>query len=401
MASKLKLTLISIGILSASVVSAVALSQMKEAPEKKQAKDTTPLVELMPANLQSVQLDVESYGLVKPKYSTTLTAQVSGQVTELSDSFVKGQFVKKGDVLARIDPNDYEAALIEAEASLAQARAALELERAQKRVAESEWERIKDSSKSEFVPSELYLRKPQLAEKVARYRAAEASVKRATRNLERTYIRAPYDALITDRTISLGSVVMNGAQLGQLDGIKVAEVRLPIPDEDFKYLENSGVNAKVLLSAESLGQKSSWQATIVRSENSIDTQSRMRYLVAEIADPYGVETQSPALSFGAYVTATVSGKALENALLVKRHLVNKGKLATFDSTTSTLKLIDVEVVKEINGNLVVTGALNDEQKLIATHLKYPVDGMKLAEPKAKQATLDTKKEVTQLALRED
>ncbi|MDE1082334.1 hypothetical protein OS115_27940, partial [Klebsiella pneumoniae] len=83
-----------------------------------------------------------------------------------------------------------------------------------------EWDRIKDDS-NQVIPSQLYLRKPQLAEKLARYRAAQASEKRAKRNLERTYIKAPYNAIISERTISLGSVVNPGSQFGALSSTLV------------------------------------------------------------------------------------------------------------------------------------------------------------------------------------
>ena len=106
--------------------------------------------------------------------------------------------MKKGQLLARIDPNDYHAALIDAQANMASARAALETEVAQGKVAEQEWKQITDTS-----PTELSLRKPQLAQEIARVKSAQASVLRAERNLQRTEIRAPYDAMINSRNIGL------------------------------------------------------------------------------------------------------------------------------------------------------------------------------------------------------
>lgn len=170
MASK-KQILLPVAVLVGGLATAFAFSAMKQPPEEKPEKVIHPLVEVQPIDMAPMQLIVDSYGLVAPKYSTELVAQVSGQLIELSDKFVKGGFVKQGETLARIDPNDYEAALIEAEASLAQAHSALEIEQAQAHVAKTEWQRIKDNAQS-TIPSELYLRKPQLAEKLARFKAA-------------------------------------------------------------------------------------------------------------------------------------------------------------------------------------------------------------------------------------
>ena len=75
------------------------------------------------------QIYVRSQGEVEAKYHTVLVAQVDGVVTKLADAFVKGGFVSQGQLLAQIDPSDYQAALTEAEANLASAEAQLEQEK--------------------------------------------------------------------------------------------------------------------------------------------------------------------------------------------------------------------------------------------------------------------------------
>ena len=112
---------------------------MKKPPEEKAKVDNTPIVAVEAITVAPMTLHVDSYGIVTPKYETEIVAQVSGEIVELSEAFVRGGFVEKDQLLARIDPSDYEAALIDADANLASALAALEQERAQGQVAESEW----------------------------------------------------------------------------------------------------------------------------------------------------------------------------------------------------------------------------------------------------------------------
>lgn len=166
-----KQIILPIAVLVGGIGLAAGFSAMKS-HQKKSPQDMRPLVAAQPVHLDAITLDVKSYGIVQPKDRTELIAQVSGQVISVAGQFVEGAFVKQGDILARIDPNDYEADLIEAEAGLAQASSALEIERAQAHVAKAEWERIKADS-SDVTASALYLRKPQLAEKMARYRSAK------------------------------------------------------------------------------------------------------------------------------------------------------------------------------------------------------------------------------------
>ncbi len=350
-----------------------AFSSMKKPPAEKEKVDNTPTVTVQPVELAPMLLQVFSYGVVKPKYETELVAQVSGEITRLSGTFVRGGFVKSGQVLAQIDPSDYEAALIEAQASLAAAQAGLELERAHGRVAKEEWKRLKKRS-----PTELSLRKPQLAQELARVKAAEAAVKRAKRNLERTQISAPYDALIDGRETGMGAFVTVGSKIGKLLSVSVAEVRLPVADNQLKYLSNMGQDANVTLTGLFAGKERTWQAKIVRNEGIIDSTSRMNYLVAEIKDPYQLITnQAEVIRYGVYVNAAIDGIHLDNATRVPRHLVDKNKVAIL-SQDNTLNYRSLVIVRQDGAEVIISAGLNNQDQVITSALDYPVEGMKLS-----------------------
>ncbi|ALS32722.1 MULTISPECIES: efflux RND transporter periplasmic adaptor subunit [Pseudoalteromonas] len=391
MASK-KQIILPFAVLIGGIALAFAFSTMKTPPEEKPEQDTRPLIATQHVHLDAITLDVKSYGIVKPKDKTELIAQVGGQVISVAGQFVEGAFVKQGDILARIDPNDYEADLIEAQAGLAQASSALEIERAQAHVAKAEWERIKADA-SDAIASQLYLRKPQLAEKMARYRSAQASVKRANRNLERTYIKAPYNAIINERSISLGSVVNQGSRLGALSAIAVAEVRLPVADNELQFLSNGGINANVTFSAQYAGKQTTWQAKIIRSEGVVDQKSRMSYLVAQLATPYANNSQP--LRFGSYINATIEGRALDNAIIVPHHLVKNNKIAILNNNL-TLSFKTLNIIREQNGMIIANQGLNEGDQLITSALEYPTEGMAV---KIEETTPNS--DVTQLALKEE
>jgi RND family efflux transporter MFP subunit len=370
--SRKKQIIIPVLVLAAGVAMFAAFSSMKKPPEEKEKVDNTPIVAVEQVSLSLMVMEVESYGIVKPKYETELVAQVSGQIVDISDTFVRGGFVKQGQLLARIDPNDYQAALIEAEATLASASASLETERAQGKVAADEWLRIKNST-----PSELSLRKPQLAQELARVKAAQAAVKRAKRNLERTAIVAPYDAMIDVRHIGLGSFVSTGAPIGKLLGTNEAELRLPVADNQLQFLLDQGKQAQVILTGEFAGISTEWQASITRDEGVIDGTSRMSYLVAHIADPYALHSQETPLRFGSYVNARIQGMQVASAAIVPRHLVVDGKVAVLD-TDSKLRYLPITIVRHTGADVVVSSGLAQGDQVIVSALDYPVDGMKLA-----------------------
>jgi len=369
-----KQIIIPIAILAVGIIAYFGFASMKKPPGEKEEVDITPMVAVKSIVVAPMTLHVDSYGVVKPKYETMLVAQVNGEIVELSNVFVRGGLVKKGQLLARIDPNDYHAALIDAQANMASARSALEQEVAQGKVAEREWKQITDSS-----PTELSLRKPQLAQELARVKAAQASVLRAERNLQRTEIRAPYDAIIESRMIGLGSFVSTGTQLGKLLGTAVAEIRLPVADNQLQFLNKQGEQAKVSLNGAYAGRTVQWQANIARSEGVIDAKSRMSYLVAEIQDPYQISSKSDnvPLRFGTYVNAEIIGQQLANASMIPRYLVVNGTVAILDGE-SKLNYAAIEIARQQGSNVIVTRGLLDGDQLIISALDYPVNGMKLA-----------------------
>ena len=399
-----KQIIIPIAILVAGIAAFVGFSSLKTPPAEKAKEDNTPIIAVENIVVAPMTLNVSSYGIIKPKYETLLVAQVNGEIVELDETFVRGGFIKKGQLLARIDPNDYHAALIDAQADMASARAALEQEVAQGKVAEREWKLITDSS-----PTELSLRKPQLAQELARVKSAQAAILRAKRNLQRTEIRAPYDAMIDSRMIGLGSFVSVGTQLGQLFGTDIAEVRLPVADNELKFLIDQGHDAKVKLVGTYAGKSVEWTAHIARNEGVIDNKSRMTYLVAEIQNPYllpdmlakNVATEntdvshSVPLRFGAYVQAQILGIEIANASILPRHLVVGNKVGLL-SNESTLHYATIDIIRQQGANVIVSNGLLDGDKLIVSALEYPVDGMKLAlisDKKEQQEPLDEDAEV--------
>lgn len=371
-----KQIILPIAILAIGIVTFIGFYSMKKPPEKKAEVDNVPIVAIENIVVAPMTLEVSSYGVVKPKYETVLVAQVSGEIVELSDTFVRGGLIKKGQLLARIDPNDYHAALIEAQANMASARAALEKEVAQGKVAEREWKQITDTS-----PTELSLRKPQLAQELARVKSAQAGVLRAERNLQRTQIKAPYDAMINSRAIGLGSFVGIGSEIGKLLGTAIAEVRLPVADNQLQFLIEQGQQAKVHLMGTYAGKGIQWQANIVRNEGVIDDKSRMSYLVAEIYDPYHLQSDTVKnvmpLRFGSYVQAKILGIEIANATAIPRYLVVNDRIAILDNK-SKLHYVKINIVRQQGSDVIVSDGLLDGDKLIVSALDYPVEGMKLS-----------------------
>lgn len=359
-------------ILILFIVAAQVLISTKEAPEQKADEAPIPIVDVMEVQQQTVSLNLPSYGVVSPKYKTQLVTEVQGRMLNISNKFVAGGVVKKGEELAVIEPSDYEADLMQAQASLAQAKAALEEEQAKGEVAKNDWKGYDGG-----IPPELGLRLPQLKQEQANVKFQQAALARAERNLERTIIRAPFDGIIKARNVDLGQYVTLGTNLGELYDTRVAEIRLPLSNNDLAYLESvDNPDTEVTLSADLAGKVVTWTGKIIRSEGVIDAENRMVYLVAEVKDPYlrsaKIEGQLP-LKYGSFVTAIIKGRTVDGIVKLPRHLVRHGKV-TLITDASSVEVREVNIVRTDLENVYIKDSLASGERISVTNLSNPEDG---------------------------
>ena len=167
-----------------------------------------------------------------PHHITTLTPLVAGRIIP-STRDLKTARSSSDEALVELDPADYQAALTGARARLARAEAALAQEEARAKQAKLNWEDIGYDEE----PSDLVLRVPQLKEARANVDAALADLDQATRNLERTKIRAPFDGRVQARIVGLGQSVGAGTPLGEVFATDYAEVRLPLTPRQLAFIK--------------------------------------------------------------------------------------------------------------------------------------------------------------------
>jgi RND family efflux transporter MFP subunit len=347
---------------------------MKKPPEKKPQVTKALLVDVMPVMKQDLNHLVQSQGTVNPKFNTVLISEVNGRVIELSNAFVAGGFFSKGDLLVRIDPADYETAVKSSQANVARAEATLQEEKARAKVAEKEWQTFMQGD-----APQLYLRKPQLARELANVRSAQADLERAMRDLERTSIRAPFDGMVKQKATDFGQFVTRGTNLGTVYGTSIAEVRLPLTDNDLAYVDlpsalGQETPLKVTLSAFIAGAFEYWEATIVRSEGVLDEKSRVTYVVAQVADPYGLKSDVKALSFGRFVQAKIEGHHATDIVILPRHQVTAdGEVLVVEDGKIFLR--KVSIVRMDEENVYIENGLNVGEQYVTSVIPNPINGL--------------------------
>lgn len=367
------------------VVIGLVAWQKSQTPERKTDTEKAVLVDTIEAEVVSLNFSINSQGTVRPRTETTLVSEVSGKIVSVAPDFVAGGFFHEGEVLLQIDPSDYEAGLKRAEAALASRKAKLADETARSEQALKDWINMG----KEGQPSDLGLRKPQLADAKANVSAAEADVQKARRDLERTRITVPYDGLVRQKAVDIGQYVTLGTRLGVTFAIDTAEVRLPLTNNDLRYLELPSetdiINKNksfppVKLSAENGAGINVWQARIIRTEGVVDETSRVIYAIAQVVDPYGVlgKSHQQELKIGTFVNAEIEGLPAENVVVLPRYVLRADHTILIANADNELEIVPVTVLRAEPKKVYLSAGIKGGTKVVITTLDAPVPGTRLA-----------------------
>ncbi|MDX1498599.1 MAG: efflux RND transporter periplasmic adaptor subunit [Woeseiaceae bacterium] len=353
------------GILVLAIAAAAGLSQLKGEAPKRDAEPLDLLVEVLPLETYTEQFVVRSQGTVRPRTQTVLSAEVSGAIVDISPKFIAGGVFGRDEVLLRIDPTDYRVAVDKAEALVKQRQ--IEYDGAVK---------LRDKG---------YRAEAELASAAAALASARAELVSARRNLERTYIRLPYEGMVLAKDADLGQFVNPGTRLGVTFATDVAEVRLPLTDQDLALLElpaaaditSSGAAAgpRVRLTATRRGRKADWPARIVRTEGVVDERSRVTYAVARIEDPYRLHGAGEPLPIGTFVAADISGRTLPGLIRIPRAALRGSDQVLIVDDDSRIRIRTVAIVHADQRYAYISGGVQPGERITTTAIEAPVNGM--------------------------
>lgn len=363
---RLRRALLILGLLGGALMISALLISNKPEPEKKEAKTVDALVEVLPVSAETVSFQVESQGTVIPRTETVLSAEVAGAIVDISPKFVAGGAFDRGEILMRIDPTNYQVAVDQAEALLAQRQ--IEYDGAAK------------------LRSQGYRAESEYASAAAALASARAELVRAERNLERTEIRLPYAGMVRTKEADLGQYVNVGSRLGITFATDSAEVRLPLTDQDLAFVSlpsvgDDGAQGPVVrLSAKQRGKRTEWEGRIVRTEGVVDQNTRVTFAVARIEDPYRRQsdsTHSAPLPVGTFVAATIDGTTVADVIRIPRSaLRGNGQLVVVDEE-NRIRIRDVDIVRADGTYVYVNAGVSTGERISLTPIENPINGLRV------------------------
>jgi len=415
----------------AAVIIVVFLVRSRKGPERFQASKDARHVRVIKVAAVDIIPRAVGYGHVEPGRTWQAVAEVSGRIVEVSPLLEKGEIVKAGSVLIKIDPTPYQLAIAQSESNIESIKAQLEeldaVERNQKSLLEIE-EKTLALSRKELERKEQLLKRKIISESdydkeqaayylqltkaqnlknglnlvPANRKALSANLamnrvklETAKLDLEYTTVRAPVNCRITEFKVEKSQFVQKGQVLAGADGTDVAEIEAQLSIDkminllksigrtasfaslDFKTLQDIfQLTAKVRLKIGDL--EAEWDARFVRADASIDPQTRTVGIVVAVDNPYdeikiGVR---PPLVRNMFCEVELKGRPLPRKIIIPRSALHDGQVYTVDPNN---RLVRNKVVIDFAQTdfYAVKDGLSEGQWLIVSDPAPAIDGMLL------------------------
>lgn len=250
-----KKTYIIIAVIVSSIILLLALSKMGVFGDKEEGIE----VETAKANEITIVETVSATGKIQPEIEVKVSSQVSGEIIELPVK--EGQIVKKGQLLAKINPDLYSSGVERSVSNYSGTKASLSQAEASFKEAQSNYQRSKTLfekgiiSKSDWDKATATFEAAKASRESAYFnvKSASASVKEAKDNLGRTLIYAPADGTISVLNVELGEKILGTQQMAGTEILRVAnlnnmEVEVDVNENDIVKV-TIGDTAKIQVDA--------------------------------------------------------------------------------------------------------------------------------------------------------
>jgi multidrug efflux pump subunit AcrA (membrane-fusion protein) len=408
----------------------------KKPPVRLEDQERVQAVRVMPLVKTPVIPRTTGYGYVQAYRTWQAIPEVSGQVVYLDEKIKKGYFVKKGEVLLRIDTRAYglaesrgvaevmslDAQLKELEQSRKNTERLLTIEKKALAIAVQELERKRKLFEKQYISASdlekeetnvlgrqttvnnlqntLKLIPAQKRALLAQKSSGESSVAERRLDVSKTEIRAPFNGRVSRVNIERFQFAPAGTVLLEAESIDRAEVPVQLsPREFFKLLPRHyttpiqqipdietirraiGISAKVRLP---LNEDTTieWKGQFSRTGESIDPATGTLTFFVTVENPYGnlIPGKRPPLATNMYVQVELAGRPIKDRFVIPRSAVHGDKLyiCTEDNRLD-IRRVKLEMTM---GDLAVmtpgvTGGVKEGETLVLSDLVPAIAGMKL------------------------
>lgn len=364
-------------LFSASAVLVWIIYSTEPTAQKEGATKKSPmLVDVVAVERADYTPTIKAMGVVKAAQQIDLKSQVSGQVVAVSENFIPGNFLSKGEWLIKLDQRDYEFALLHAESRLVQAESSYAIEMGEQARA-SKALGIHDKKVSAENQA-LILREPQLRRIEAVVKAAKSDVAEAQLALERSQIVMPFDGQILTQSVNLGSQVSPTDSIARIVGTEKYWIESSIPLSQLQWLAHYSKRTSHKVSPVIIRNRTTWRNEAVREGTlkqviaELDDKTRMARVLVEVLDPLGLAqveqsiSQTPLIA-GTYVETELPARTLANTVRLDLGFLRK-RDTVWVMQEQSLDIRQVDIVFRDHQYAYIRSGLKNGERVITTDL---------------------------------
>jgi len=354
-------------------------------PSQRPARERVFSVRVTTIEPGEITPELTSFGEVRSRRTLDLRAPLGGRVLEVAENFQEGGRVQEGQLLARIDPVDMQAAmdvaqtdLIEAEADLLEAQRGIELAKDELAAARTQAElrtralerqldlfqrnvgtaaAVEQAELAVSSAEQAVLSRRQAVQQAeARVAQTETLITRrkinmqdAQRRLANTEIFARFDGRLSDVAVSAGRLVANNERLAQLVDPLALEVAFRVSTSQYTRLidENGAlISAPVEIRMDVLGTDLVAEGRLTRESAAVAEGTTGRLLFAEVSNPKGLRP-------GDFVTVVSKEAALSRVVLLPSAAVGPDQTVLLLGEEDRLELARVEVLRRQGDDVIL------------------------------------------------
>ena len=370
------LLFIAAGLAGARFLIATKPKVTRRPPEK-----MAPLVLTAALQSENYTFRIPAMGTVIPARETGLEVSVSGEVIYVHPEFTEGGMLSKGMKVLQVDPKDYELAIQQKKRALADAEYAYKLELGHQDVARKEWNLLYGDKAMGEGESDLALRKPHLEKVKVEIEAARAELEQAEIYLKRSTLTAPFNALVLNTHVEMGSQVSSQEKLADLVGTDTYWVQVSLPLDRLKWIQvpngeqGEGSEVKIFYRTDNVKI-----GKVIRLLPDLSKEGRMARLLIEVNDPLDLQKKNekqPMLLIGEYVRVSIEGEKLQNVFRVPRTALHNDNEVWIVNEEGKLSIRQVKTIWRDQESVVIRDGFKSGETLVISDIAAPVEGMDL------------------------
>jgi len=335
-------------VLVVSITVTMFLVSLKSAPERKPPMDTRPTVGVMKVKNNSIQLTVPVIGRLVAHEKVSILTEVTGVLKVSGKEFLTGQSYRRGEVMLRVNQEETELSLKAQRSSLLTAVAALlpELKFDYPQSYKS-WNTYLQSfnieSRTQALPESLNEREKFFVANKGIYNSYY-QIKAQEARLEKFTIRAPFDGVLIQSSITPGNLVRVGQPLGVLINPARYNFESNVSIEEVAQIH---IGDQVQLHSENIA--GSWTGTVTRINQGLDENNQMVSIYASLS--------APELRDGMFLRGDVLTSTAIEGMEIPRKMLHGGN-TVLEIIEGTIHYQVVDVVSTQGELAVVTGLVN-------------------------------------------